>query len=300
MTSYFGSHHHDIGKEEHHASKEQISKIHTKNSFEDYRNETAKSWIKLPDSVNGTLIYFLLVENNNIDIEMWDLVKCFIHVGGPVWYTFYMQFLLLFTVYGSIPNFSEHYGNNIICVETDYHVQWAVIAIFMIFLIPSLRSIYREFLIIMKSREVAFQNPDDEERYIVYVLKNSDIKKYIALFTVVLPETLVLLILLYVGSGFILTSKDIGTIIINSVAIAFIMDIDNFSGEAFQTEVVSERAYGTLWHTDVKNDDFKFTDGIPQGFDLEILASFNNVKKVVLVMISSWVTIFCIREFYCY
>ena len=32
-----------------------------------------------------------------------------------------------------------------------------------------------------------------------------------------------------------LTSKDIGTIIINSVAITFIMDIDNFSGEAFTT-----------------------------------------------------------------
>ena len=70
-------------------------------------------------------------------------------------------------------------------------------------------------------------------------------------------------------------------------------------GEAFQTEAVSKRAYGTLWHTDIKNDDFKFTDGIPQGFDLEILASFNNVKKVVLVMIGAWVTTFCIREFYC-
>ena len=138
--------HDEHSKEEHthhETKKDTILKKHTKNSFEDYKNSREDSWIKLPDSVNGTLIYFLMVENNNTDIDMWDLIQCFIHVGGPVWYTFYMQFLLLFTVWGSIPSFSGEYGNNIICEETDYHVQWAVIAIFMIFLIPSLRSIYR-------------------------------------------------------------------------------------------------------------------------------------------------------------
>lgn len=158
---------------------------------------------------------------------------------------------------------------------------------------------FREYLIIMKSNEVAFQDPDDEERFTVYALKNPEIKKYIALLAVVVPELMVLFILYYVGSGFILTSKDIGTIIINSVAITFIMDIDNFSGEAFQTEEVSERAYETLWHTQIANDDPKFTDGIPQGFDLEILASFNNVKKVVLVMLIAGIAIFCVREMYC-
>ena len=135
---------HSREEREHHITKmEQVSKIHTKNSFEDYKNSTERSWIKLPDSVNGTLIYFMMVENNSTDVEIWDLIQCFMHVGGPVFYTFYLQFLLLFTVWGSIPNFSEGTGNNIICVETDYHVQWAVIAIFMIFLIPSLLSIYR-------------------------------------------------------------------------------------------------------------------------------------------------------------
>ena len=151
----------------------------------------------------------------------------------------------------------------------------------------------------MKSDEVAFQDPDDEERYTVYALKNPEIKKYIALFAVVVPEFIVLCILYYVGSGFILTSEDIGVIIINSVAITFIMDIDNFSCEAFQTEEVGKRAYETLWHTAVKNDDPKFTNGVPKGFDLEVLASFNNVKKVVLVMLIAGVAVFIIHLLYC-
>lgn len=151
----------------------------------------------------------------------------------------------------------------------------------------------------MKSIEVAFADPDEPERFKVYALKNPEIKKYIAMCTVVVPEFFVLIILYYVGSGFILTSKDIGTIIINSVAITFIMDIDNFSSEAFQTEEVSDRAYDTLWHTDVRNDDPKFTDGIPQGFDLDILASFTNVKDVVYVMLVAGAAVLCVRVIYC-
>merc|ERR1711871_1687574 len=133
----------------------------------------------------------------------------------------------------------------------------------------------------------------------LYSLHNSTLKKILTFMVVVVPESLILLSLLYVGAGFILTSKDIGTIIINSVAITFIMDIDNFSSEAFQTEEVSDRAYDTLWHTDVRNDDPKFTDGIPQGFDLDILASFTNVKDVVYVMLVAGAAVLCVRVIYC-
>ena len=107
--------------------------------YEEYKNKTEKCWIKLPASVNGTLIYFLLCENNNESIDYVDFGLALFHVGIPVFYTFWLQFLLLYTVWVSVPDFSE---DAVICT-TDPIVQWAVIGIFMIFLIPSITSILR-------------------------------------------------------------------------------------------------------------------------------------------------------------
>jgi hypothetical protein len=55
-------------------------------------------------------------------------------------------------------------------------------------------------------------------------------------FMIVFPETTILTSLYVVGSKFIITSDDVMDLIINSVAIAFIMDIDNMSREYFQNE----------------------------------------------------------------
>lgn len=272
-----------------------LSQIHDKNSFEEMRVEGKKSWINLPSSVNGTLIYFLLVENNSWAFETWPYITSLFFVGTPVFVTFYLQFLLLITIWASVPNYDEDEN---IC-KTSSWVQWAVMGNFMIILTPSLVSILNETLCILRSDRVAFQSEDDIDNMVLYTLKNDGFKKYLTFFLIVVPETIILIMLLYIGSGFILTSESMGDIIINSVAVAFIMDIDNFCVEAFQLDGVSERSNGTSWETSWKVEDARFTDGIPKRMDGALIATFTNVKKVSTVIVVSFLWVAGIRTMYC-
>lgn len=97
-----------------------------------------------------------------------------------------------------------------------------------------------------------------------------------------------------------LTSESIGDIIINSVAIAFLMDIDNFCVEAFQTEGVTERSYEAIFETAWEPPEEKFTDGEVRPLDPDVVDTFSNAKKVMTVIIASSVIIFAIRSFYCF
>jgi hypothetical protein len=96
-----------------------------------------------------------------------------------------------------------------------------------------------------------------------------------------------------------LTSDSIGDIIINSVAIAFIMDIDNFCVEAFQSEEVSERSYQAEFEANWGVSVQKFTDGEVRPLDPEIVDTFNNTLKVTLVIVASAIMVTVIRLNYC-
>jgi hypothetical protein len=48
------------------ASEKRLSQVHTSSSYSDYIDNCGSIWRNLPDSVNGTLIYFLMVFNNHI------------------------------------------------------------------------------------------------------------------------------------------------------------------------------------------------------------------------------------------
>ena len=269
--------------------------IHTKDSFEELRLETKKAWITLPSSVNATLIYFLLVENNNPEFNVYEYLHSIFFVGFPVYFTFYLQYLLLWAIWSNVPAFKTDAN---IC-GTSAFVQWAVIGIFLIFLLPSASTITKETLAILRSERVAFKKEGDDNNMITYTLVNDQLKRNLTLWLIVAPEASILCALWYVGSGFILTSESIGDIILNSVAISFLMDIDNFCVEAFQSESVSERAQKALWETTWPSDEGTFSDGIPKGYDPEVVATFTNVKKVSLVILISAVVTLTIRLFYC-
>jgi len=175
-----------------------ISQIHSITSYQSIITESKKTWISLPDSVNGTLIYFLLVENNGRSLSLWEFFQGLIYIGFPVFFTFYLQALLLFTLWSFIPSFSD---DDNLCA-TNCFVQQAVISIFLIFLIPSGISIIRETLCIMFSDRVAFPNEDDEDKVVVYRLVNPEVKKVLTYCLIVVPETIILISLFYVGTGF--------------------------------------------------------------------------------------------------
>lgn len=175
-----------------------LSQIHSRSSFEAIKIESKKSWITLPASVNGTLIYFLVVENNTRTFSLWEFFQCLVYVGFPVYFTFYLQALLLWTLWVNVPSFSTDEN---ICGTSPF-VQHAVIGIFLIFLIPSGLSITRESLCVLKCDRVAFEQEDDCEKIVIYKLVNSDMKKLLTFCLIIIPESLILLSLFYVGSGF--------------------------------------------------------------------------------------------------
>jgi hypothetical protein len=99
-----------------------------------------------------------------------------------------------------------------------------------------------------------------------------------------------------------LTSGDIGDIIINSVAIAFIMDIDNFCREAFETEAVSERANNSEFLTVHPAEEEVFTTGESKDHVKnleEAVLTFSNVKKVFAVIVAAVVVVYSIRTTFC-
>ncbi len=269
---------------------------------EEYIDTTNLEWVQLPNSVNGTLIYFILVELNHPNFDVEEFLESLFFVGFPVFFTFLVQGLLLYNLWLNVPNLATDAN---VCM-TGPAVQQAVLGVFIIFLIPSFSAVIVETLAILRSDECCFTH-HAPEKSCIYSLHNSTLKKILTFVVIVIPETLILLSLLYVGSGFILTSKDIGTIIINSVAVAFIMDIDNFCVEAFQTEEVSDRASTTKFKIDWQKEETEFSKGEPHDLStpeaLEkyyiTIKSFSNVHKVVAVMIISAIAVFIIRTTYC-
>ena len=122
------------------------------------KQEKKKHWASLPDSVNGTLIYFLMVENNHKEFSAFQFVQSLFYVGFPVYFTFYLQALLLYTLWINVPSFSVDEN---ICGTSPY-VQHAVIGIFIIFLIPSVKSIITESNVILRCDEVAFDHEEED------------------------------------------------------------------------------------------------------------------------------------------
>ena len=251
-------------------------------------------WVTLPGSVNGTLIYFLLVENNGPVFKPLQFLEGLFYVGFPVYFTFYVQALFLLALWSTIPAFATDID---IC-GTSPLVQQAVVMVFVIFLLPSVRSVFEEGLVCLRCDKVVFPD-EDPKRKVLYTLVNPTQKCILTFLLIVVPETLILMGLFYVGTGFILTSGDIGDIICNSVAIAFIMDIDNFAREAFESDAVSERAndaeFRTRWHS----EDEEFTDGKIVTLSTKVLDTFKNIGKVIFSLFSAYVVMYGIRTTYC-
>jgi hypothetical protein len=172
--------------------------VHKKSKYDEIKDDTKKEWVTLPSSVNGTLIYFLLVENNCEGFSLSQFLTSLFYVGFPVFFTFYLQALLLFTLHASVPAFAT---DGVIC-STGPLVQHAVISIFIIFLIPSLKSVITEYKVIMNCEAVAFDHETDEDWKRIVPLENGAIKKILTFFVVPAPESIILLSLFYVGTGF--------------------------------------------------------------------------------------------------
>lgn len=128
-----------------------------------------------------------------------------------------------------------------------------------IFRYPSVNCIVTEAYVVLRANRVGFTHEEIDDKILLYHLHSPMSKRIFIFSMIVLPETLILSSLYIVGSKFIITSEDVMDLIINSVAIAFIMDIDNMSREYFQNEAVTEHVDGMHFETKMQAMEAKLT-----------------------------------------
>ena len=271
---------------------------HSKASFEVYREHTRLLWVHLPDSVIGTLIYFLLVEHNCFDFQFFEVIRCLLFVGFPVYFTFFLQITYVYQLWIFIPNFSD---DNRLC-KTDWQLEIAAISVFFIFLFPSVHSIVHESYIILVGDQVC-QKDEETEAFLVTKLHSPMIKRIFLWFCIVAVELSILVSVFIVGCIFIMTSTDTSDLVLASVAVCFIMDIDNMAREAFQRETISEHVDDLLFQTKLAsalrhNEKKKLVT--EETLDPDSIAAFSSIDKAALSLSLSLFTVFCLRGYYCY
>lgn len=111
------------------SKKKKNSELMKNHEFDETKSQSQHVWSSLPDSINGTLIYFMLVEHNAKDFPVFDILRWLLTLGLPVYFSFYMQGLLIYWIYLISPDFVE----SPMC-GTDPYLQHAVICIFFIFM----------------------------------------------------------------------------------------------------------------------------------------------------------------------
>ena len=70
-------------------------------TYDKYKEESKKRWATLPDSVIGTLLYFLKIEQNTPNFDVFSTLKAIILIGFPTYVTYCVQFLFVYGLYMS-------------------------------------------------------------------------------------------------------------------------------------------------------------------------------------------------------
>ena len=110
-----------------------IEKSAEKLSRKKYKKEKEESeheWNTLPDSVIGTLIYFLLVEHDGPDFNIWETVWILILVGFPVYFTYLIQVVILYELWTSLPSLGDPINSGF-CTN-DYQLNLVALAFFFV------------------------------------------------------------------------------------------------------------------------------------------------------------------------
>lgn len=281
---------------------------------EEYELEKLSSkhvWKTLPDSVNGTLLYFLLVEQNTEEFNVGEFFQLIFLAGLPVYLSFYFQIILIYWVMEVTPPLL----NSAFCT-TDTLLQHAIIAVFLIFLYPSVTDIYVETYVTLRCTQVAMihEEEDTENPRIALLQILAPMSKRLTIFFITqFIESFVLLFMVIVGSLFILSSEDVSDLIINSVALAFIMDIDNQAKDFFQPDTITEHLEKIHFETKMQANDNKlstledFQDDDDDDEESEkkkcvdpnVVATFWNIDKLVYVIAVGAVYLIGIKSMYC-
>ena len=139
----------------------------------------------------------------------------------------------------------------------------------------------------MKSKRVAFMHCEDD--ITLHNVLAPFHKRLMLWLLVVVPEFIILVFVCLTGMAYVMTSEGIENIIINSVSICFVMDIDNIARNALQTETMSEHVDDMRFDTTMKKPVESLNDGsvIADEISDETLSSFTQIEKCVAVVLLS-------------
>ena len=279
-------------------------KLHSREEYEDAVESSESVWASLPDSINGTLIYVLLVEQNT---KLWQVGEYFqiaFLTGMPVFFTFWIQGLLIYW----ISDITPLYEDSSICVHSAL-LQHAVMMVYILFMYPSLTDIITESYVCLRSTRVAMKHHEKEDKILLYHVRAPFGKRLMTFLLVPAIEACILAAMTTIGAKFIITCDKTSDLIINSMAVAFVMDVDNMSREFFQLESVSEHIDGMEFETKMSpietklsGVDEKHTDDMEahEEVDEEVVATFMCIEKVIGIVFFAGLYTYTLQYLYCH
>ena len=202
-----------------------------------------QAWDTLPSSVIGTLLYFLLVEQNSPNFDLYFSMKSVILIGFSTYMCYFLQYVMIIGLWNSVFGAQSEELWKGICGISPLMLTSAI-CVYWISMIPSFNDMINTSDIILFCKRFAYTQ-DDDKVYVTKVLATP--AKRIAVFLLVnMIELGIIFSLSIVGVGYLLTSDDVQDLLMNSVSIVFILQIDDMARDAFQSDEVSAHIDGDI------------------------------------------------------
>lgn len=228
--------------------KEQTQEL-TADEYDDFKDKTGNAWDTLPSSVIGTLLYFLMVEQNSPNFDIYYSVKAAVLVGFSTYMCYFLQYVMIVGLWESVYGPKSQALWDGICGINPMMLTCAI-TVYWISMIPSFIDMISTSDIILFCRRFAYTQ-DGDKIYVTNVLASP--AKRVAVFILVnLIELGIIVSLSIVGVGYLLTSDDVQDLLMNSVSIVFILQIDDMARDAFQGDEINEHIDGMEFERTMK------------------------------------------------
>ena len=177
----------------------QLIQRQTSEKFEEFQDESGKLWESLPDSVIGTLIYFLLIENNDSEFKLFETLKYLFYIGSPVYFTFFLQIVMILELYRFLATTDPYLSY----CKSSSTLLVAIMAVFAIFIHPSIKTIINESYIVLKAERAAFLQDKEFDDVTIQPILAPRSKRILIWSLVILPEALILLFVIWTGVAYV-------------------------------------------------------------------------------------------------
>jgi hypothetical protein len=208
------------------------------NRFEEFNNHQGDlRWTALPTSIISTIVYFLLIEQNTSEANIYETLKAMYLIGLPSYLVYIVQIVIIYGLWQATFGDDASAISDSICVMS-VPMLLAAIIVYLISMIPDGRDLVVLSEIILYSKKASYRHYGDS----IYVtpLKASWNRRLVIFSCVIGVEIIITLFVTYVGIGYLLSSDNVSSLLMNSVSVVFIVQIDDMARESLQNEDISE------------------------------------------------------------